>query len=70
MKVFVIMRGDASVGFCPVIETARVTDTEAKAYIAEHERTALQTGDDETYWVAVQTDMPLALAREMATANG
>lgn len=69
MKVFVIVRGDASVGFCPVIETARITDTEAQEYIAEQEVMALQTGDDETYWVAVETDMPLRRAREVM-ANG
>jgi hypothetical protein len=67
MRVFVITRGDDNIGYCPVIETARVTEAEADAYVAEQEMIALGTGDESCYWTIVDVEMPLTLAREAVT---
>jgi hypothetical protein len=67
MRIWIIQRGDDNIGFCPVIETARLTEEEAETYVAEQERMALGVGDEASYWTIVDVEMPLSLAREMAT---
>jgi hypothetical protein len=67
MRIWVILRGDDNIGYCPVIETARVTEEEAETYVAEQERMALGVGDESCYWTIVDVEMPLTLAREAVT---
>jgi hypothetical protein len=59
MRIWVILRGDDNIGFCPVVDTARLTEEEAEAYVAEQERIALGTGDEASYWTIVDVEMPL-----------
>jgi hypothetical protein len=59
MRLFVITRGDDNIGFCPVIETARLTEEEAETYVAEQERMALGVGDEASYWTIVDVDLAL-----------
>jgi hypothetical protein len=59
MRIFIVLRGDDNIGFCPVVDTARITEAEAEAYVAEQESLALGCGDEASYWTIVDVDLPL-----------
>lgn len=59
MRIWVVLRGDDNVGFCPVVDTVRVTEEEAETYVAEQEALALGCGDESSYWSIIDAEMPL-----------
>jgi hypothetical protein len=59
VRLWIGLSGDDNIGFCPVVDTARITEAEAEAYVAEQERIALGTGDEASYWTIVDVDLPL-----------
>lgn len=70
MLVFIVMRGDDNVGYCPVVDAVRLTEEEAEAYVVKQEMLALASGDEGTYWTIVEEDMPLTEARDAVAASG
>jgi hypothetical protein len=70
MRLFIIQRGDDNIGFCPVIETARLTEEEAETYVAEQERMALGMGDEASYWTIVDVDLPLSPTTPRTMSEG
>lgn len=69
VRLFVILRGDDNVGFCPVVDTVRITEAEAESYVAEQERLALGCGDEASYWTIVDAELPLRQESPQAVAE-